>query len=289
MSRWFRHYAGLCRDNKLVSAAIRAKQPVERVVWVWAAILENAAELDDGGRYDFDPVEAAYFLRSDEDDILAITEALEASGRLAEGHVVNWNRRQFASDRSRDRVAAFRDRKRAAAVRLPVQREDEESRAGTVTLQPRYGNSPEAETETDKKADADAQSSANASLADRCLAAAGLSADPKAVMWPIYPIAACIRDGASVELDVLPTIQRITASGRNPKSWSYFAQPIMDAKAAREAPAPVGRATGPPRQRRETAGDAAAELEAMFGNPHDPDHSREPSATVPRLAYSAGR
>ena len=30
MSRWFRHYAGLCRDEKLVSVAIKSKQPIER-------------------------------------------------------------------------------------------------------------------------------------------------------------------------------------------------------------------------------------------------------------------
>lgn len=39
MSRWFRHYAGMMRDDKLVGAAIRAKQPVERVVWVWADVV----------------------------------------------------------------------------------------------------------------------------------------------------------------------------------------------------------------------------------------------------------
>jgi hypothetical protein len=145
MSRWFRHYAGLCRDDKLVSAAIKAKQPVERVVWIWAAILESAAEIDDAGRFEFDPAEAAYFLRSGEDDILAVVSALEHGGRVVAGHVVNWGRRQFASDRSKERVAAHRERKRAETV----QHEDAPtSRNGVVTLQPCYGNAPETETDT---------------------------------------------------------------------------------------------------------------------------------------------
>jgi hypothetical protein len=66
MSRWFRHYAGMMRDDKLVRVAIRSKQTIERVVWVYGAILESAAELDDEGRYDLAADEAAYFLRADE-------------------------------------------------------------------------------------------------------------------------------------------------------------------------------------------------------------------------------
>ena len=49
MSRWFRHYAGMMRDDKLVRIAIKTKQPIERVLWIWGAILESAAEIDDNG------------------------------------------------------------------------------------------------------------------------------------------------------------------------------------------------------------------------------------------------
>lgn len=146
MTRWFRHYAGLCRDEKLVSVAIKAKQPIERVVWVWCAILESAAEIDDNGAYSFDPAEAAYFLRADEADILAISEALTGAGRLASGAVVKWGNRQFKSDKSADRVAQYRERKRADDAR-PY--DSEPSRNGGVTLQTRYGNAPELDTELD--------------------------------------------------------------------------------------------------------------------------------------------
>lgn len=148
MSRWFRHYAGLCRDEKLVSAAIKAKQPVERVVWVWCAILESAAEIDDDGRYNIDPAEMAYFLRTDEDDILAITAVLGSLGRVHEGHVVKWGNRQFKSDRSAERVAAHRQR-----AKLDRGNTEETGHGGErnqdVTLQKRYCNAPDTETDTE--------------------------------------------------------------------------------------------------------------------------------------------
>lgn len=118
MSRWFRHYAGMMRDEKLVSAAIRSKQTIERVVWVWGAILESAAELDDGGRYEIDRAEMAYFLRADEADLAAIEDALCALGRTDQGAVVKWGDRQFQSDRSAERVKKYRDKRKAA--NLPI-------------------------------------------------------------------------------------------------------------------------------------------------------------------------
>ena len=83
MSRWFRHYAGMMRDEKLVSAAMRSKQTIERVVWIWGAILESAAEINDAGRYEIDHAEIAYFLRADEADVAAVEGALHSLGRLS--------------------------------------------------------------------------------------------------------------------------------------------------------------------------------------------------------------
>lgn len=113
MSRWFRHYAGMMRDEKLVRVAIKSKQPIERVLWVWGAILESAAEIDENGRYDLDAAEVAYFLRADDADIFAILSALTDANRLDDDVVVNWGDRQFSSDKSKDRQAAYRERKRA--------------------------------------------------------------------------------------------------------------------------------------------------------------------------------
>ena len=146
MSRWFRHYAGMMRDEKLVAVAIKAKQPVERVIWVWGAILESAAEMNDGGKFDLDAGEAAYFLRADEADIRSILDTLTASGRLAEGVVVHWSDRQYESDTSAQRQAAYRERKRAKGSHRDVEKTDGDvtppSRDGEVTPQ-------ETDTETD--------------------------------------------------------------------------------------------------------------------------------------------
>lgn len=114
MSRWFRHYAGLARDDKLVRAAMKSKQPVERVVWVWCAILESAAEVNDGGRYELDHAECAYFLRTDETDIADIERALVDIARVSAGVVARWSERQFESDRSADRTKRYRERLRSS-------------------------------------------------------------------------------------------------------------------------------------------------------------------------------
>lgn len=152
MSRWFRHYAGMMRDDKLVRISIRSKQPIERVIWVWGAILESAAEIDDGGRFDFDTAEAAYFLRADEDDILAVSNALEGAGHVSESFVVKWGDRQFQSDRSADRQRRYRERQKISDSDGKQEERECDSDAG-VTSPKRHRDGPETETETetDKK------------------------------------------------------------------------------------------------------------------------------------------
>lgn len=146
MSRWFRHYAGMMRDDKLVRVAIRSGQTIERVVWVWAAILESAAEIDDNGRYDFDAAEAAYFLRADQADVDAIEAGLAVAGRVDSGCVVKWGDRQFKSDRSASRQADYRERKRSENGRSDDSKKDDD---GGVTSLSRHRDAPETETELD--------------------------------------------------------------------------------------------------------------------------------------------
>lgn len=151
MSRWFRHYAGMARDDKIVRAALRAKQPVERAVWVWAAILESAAEIDDNGRFELDTCEVAYFLRADEDDIARLVDALEDGGRISGSHVVKWGDRQFQSDRSADRQQRYRDRQKASRDGADVGCAEESKRHADegVTSPSRHGDAPETETYTE--------------------------------------------------------------------------------------------------------------------------------------------
>lgn len=147
MSRWFRHYAGMMRDDKMVRVALKSGQTIERVLWIWGAILESAAEIDDGGRYDLDEVEVAYFLRANEEDVSAVLAALKNAGRINRSRVTKWSERQFQSDRSAARVAAYRERKRGKTK----ENTDVSQRSGNVdvTLHDRYGNAPETETDTE--------------------------------------------------------------------------------------------------------------------------------------------
>lgn len=155
MSRWFRHYAGMMRDEKLVRVAIKSKQSIERVLWVWGAVLESAAEIDDNGKYDLDPAEVAYFLRADEDDVVGILSGLAQQGHISEGAVVRWGDRQFTSDKSAERQRRYRERQKTGADR--VQEHGNEVGGGTgnapVATPSRHGDvtvtAQETETETE--------------------------------------------------------------------------------------------------------------------------------------------
>lgn len=199
MSRWFRHYAGMMRDEKLVRAALKARQPVERVVWVYGVILESAAEIDDAGRYELDHAEVAYFLRADEADIANIEIALGDLGRVHEGHVAKWATRQFQSDRSAERTQRYRDRHKAC-------RDDEAvvsvtSRDDVVTSQKRHGDAPETETETEKK------ELSRSKPTERAPSRFG-------EFWQAYPR----RDGPNPRKDAEIKFNRMVKSGINPQT-----------------------------------------------------------------------
>lgn len=118
MQRWFRHYAGLTRDEKLLAAALAAGQTPERAVWLWCAILEDAAERNDGGAFRIDLGACAWALGAKKSELEAIMAALARLDRIADGRVVNWRHRQFESDHSTRRVQRHR---RAKAGDVTVQ------------------------------------------------------------------------------------------------------------------------------------------------------------------------
>lgn len=92
MSRWFRHYAGMMRDEKLVSVAVKSKQPVDRAFWVWGAILESAAEIDGNGEFEVDAGEMAYHLHVGVEDIEVILDELHAENMIHGDVVVQWSK-----------------------------------------------------------------------------------------------------------------------------------------------------------------------------------------------------
>lgn len=227
MSRWFRHYAGMMRDDKLVSAAIKAKQPVERVVWVWGAILESAAEIDDGGKFCLDAAEVAYFLRADEADIRIVMDALVALGRIADDRVVKWGDRQFTSDRSADRQARYRERKRSETARSD---EGKPSPSDGVTSPSRHGDAPEAETETDTEA---ATQQPRVWPADRLIEAASSNGGCQpSLVTSIGQILAYQQKGYDLDRDILPVIR--AKASPSVGSWRYFGK-IIEANAQQQA------------------------------------------------------
>jgi hypothetical protein len=252
MSRWFRHYAGLCRDEKLVGVALKAKQPVERVIWVWCAILESAAEIDNDGRYSLDAAEVAYFLRADEADILSIESGLANAARVASGSVVKWSNRQFKSDRSAERVAAHRERNKP---RLCEVQNEAPLQASGVTLQKRYSNTPETELETDTErrddavTPAPARATALAKIEPACLALIAGTDWPVTTAQDWHALTRlAVDDGLDVDSEILPAIrqqvERARANGKRISTWGYFANGCREfARQARSPPQPMSPVT----------------------------------------------
>lgn len=234
MTRWFRHYAGLCRDDKLVRVALKSKQSVERVVWVWAAILESASEIDDHGRFDFDVGEAAYFLRADEADISAICSSLECLGRISAGAVAKWDDRQFVSDRSAERQKRYRDKQKS--------HHDHNANVEVTSLS-RHGDAPELETETELETEVEKKEPREARPLDTRdlsvkaaeakarhsydpVAAAAVAAEAFSRFWTAYPHKVGKPDAARAFLKVasevepiLDGLERYIAGKPSDRSW----------------------------------------------------------------------
>lgn len=116
MSRWFRHYAGLARDEKLVRVAIQSGQTVERVVWVWIALLESASERNDEGTFDCCAAEMAYTLRCQKEEIDGILKCLNDIGRTDGNKIAKWDVRQYKGDSSTERVKKYRAARKEAGL-----------------------------------------------------------------------------------------------------------------------------------------------------------------------------
>lgn len=120
MPRWFRHYAGLVRDEKLTAAALAAGQPIERAIWLWCAMLEDAAERQERGGFLIDLRGCAWALHCELADLAAIMAELqraariefECKGAVCTGQIMAWPERQFESDNSTERSKAHRGRKK---------------------------------------------------------------------------------------------------------------------------------------------------------------------------------
>lgn len=241
-SRWFRHYAGMMRDEKLVRAAVKSKQPVERVIWVWGAILESAAEINDGGRYEFDTGEAAYFLRCDEADLASILSSLDSFGRLSKGVVARWGDRQYSSDAAAERQRRYRERKAGNGPRRSDgDHNGDAERDVTTTLRDGAVTAQETELETEKKEPIAQQPIAEPRkepmLLDKLFEAAGIAGfreERHPGLLRLGPALSWLDRGYDLERDILPVI-RDRARNKTFRSWDYFTDAIVDAATAKTA------------------------------------------------------
>jgi hypothetical protein len=135
---WFRWWEGTVTDPKWRVVAARSMQPVGNVLAVWAYVLEEARRLD-GALPELDCEVIGACLGYDPDAVASIIAGMKAKGSIDEQGVTNWRKRQpKREDDSRERVAAYREKKRLEAIA--------NARPESVT----HGNAPEAEAEAEE-------------------------------------------------------------------------------------------------------------------------------------------
>lgn len=140
MTRWYRAYAGTVKDDKLAEAAIVAGCSRSVAIAVWHALLESAAETDDGGRFETTARRVAAILGEPAAAIDAMFGAMTEIGMIEGNAIAAWKRRQFESDSSTERSRKHREAKRNG---------DPAPSNGDATLQQRSATPPETEAETD--------------------------------------------------------------------------------------------------------------------------------------------
>lgn len=112
---WFRWYHGTVADPKMGSLARKAGTTRERVVAVWAMLLESASDAEDRGRFTVDADGIADCLNCDTESISAILAAMSTVKMIKGNQVVAFEGRNPPRDDSSQRVKKHRQRKRSNA------------------------------------------------------------------------------------------------------------------------------------------------------------------------------
>ena len=142
MSRWYRAYTGTVTDDKLAEAALVAGCSRSVAIAGWHCLLESAANRNNCGSFDATPRRVAAVLYEPVAVVEALIAAFDELGLIANGAVASWNKRQFQSDDSKERVAAHRAKKRRETATSEQGNADVTVCNGDVTP-------PYTETETD--------------------------------------------------------------------------------------------------------------------------------------------
>jgi len=135
---WFRFYAEFANDPK-VQMLSEADQ--RRLTMLFCLRCNGHVTLQDS--------EVTFLVRVSADE-WSVTKALFISKGFIndDNEILNWDKRQFTSDSSKNRVAAYRERKN---IEKSISSKEVTNSNGHVTLQKRYCNAIDTDTDTDNK------------------------------------------------------------------------------------------------------------------------------------------
>jgi hypothetical protein len=247
---WFRFYSAAIRHPKV------AKLP-DNDFRLWLNLLAVACE--NNGL--IPPLEdLKHVLNARLDHLLRGIERLISAlliDRLEVGYTPhNWTKKQFISDTSTPRVTLHR-KKHAVTVTPPEQ------------------NRTDSDTDTDKKEDGicSAREVSHEIIFDPTnnlekiiREAAGWESHPSPNLFVVGQIRELIRNGASLESDVIPIIRRDAPRCRSP-NWNYFTNAIAQARADREAASklnPEARPNARTNSKLNSIADSSAIVEAAI-------------------------
>jgi hypothetical protein len=186
MSRWFRHYVGMTRDPKFVGIAVRSKQPVAQVIFIWNCILESAAEANAGGTFSIDEDEIAYFLRCERSDVDAIMAAMTEAGLHDGQQILSWSKRQFESDS--DPTAAERKARQREKAKKTNGKNDVTSKSRVTPTSVTGGSHPPDNSVSGSDSGDDGDLEPTDAGASACTREVRLSLEEAfAIWWKIWP------------------------------------------------------------------------------------------------------
>lgn len=121
MSKWFRWYAGTVEDGKFRYVSRNARVTLSTVIALWASLLEDASNDDHRGVVTRDANFFAAILDLDDGVAEKILAAMESAGMISVSigaiTILNWNERQFESDKedgtNAERQRRYRAKKKA--------------------------------------------------------------------------------------------------------------------------------------------------------------------------------
>lgn len=269
MRQWTRLWHDMPTDPKWRVIAKKSKRPLTEVISVFMLMLTSAT--DDGAVEGWAHEDAAAALDLEPDHVEAIWSAMQGKV-LDETNLTGWRKRQpKREDDSKDRVRAFRERKkrndgvtdpmRNAIVtqrNAPEENREETEKSSAVAREPAREAAP--------KIDMDRLIQACNGALDNPVNCLGLLTAGTPMMW--------LESGCDLERDVIPTLEALGKKhhGKRIRSWDYFSNAIVEARDKRKAGLPPPKFMKaeqrpayaiPSRPREKTHEELVAEVEAM--------------------------